>query len=151
MSFREIEFPRVCHSGSAVGKRVWCIYILHDNHARACVCVCVCVCVPRGTQKLMLISALLRPCVQHTTPVAAPASLQTPTSNPTPCVTDDTRHRYEISADTDAAEHAAPVKEKCWKTEDTHNRQTCTVPKWTLRNARNLLTDTSMTGVLNSY
>jgi len=63
MSFGEIEFPRVCHSGSDVGKRDWYIYILHDNHAS------VCVCVPRGTQKLMLISVSLRPCVQHTTPV----------------------------------------------------------------------------------
>jgi len=73
MSLGEIEFPCVCHSGSALGKRVGCIYILHDNHASVCVCVCVCVCVwvcvPRGTQKLMLISTSLRPCVQHTTPV----------------------------------------------------------------------------------
>jgi hypothetical protein len=84
----------------------------------------------------MLISASLSPCVQQTTPVHPPP--HTPTTTPTPCVTDDTRHRYEISADTDAAEHAAPIEEKCCKTEDTHSRHTCTAPKLTLCNARNL-------------
>jgi len=120
MGFGEIEFPCVCHSGSAEGKSVWSIYILHDNHASVCVCVCVrvggcvcacvrvcvwvclCVCVggrgfPRGTQKLMLISASLRPCVQHTTPV-----LPHPPSN-THLNPDAVRHRW----------HASPLWDFC--------------------------------------
>ena len=97
MSFGEIEFPCVCHSGSAVGKWVWCIYILHDNHVCVCVCVCVYVCayvcVPRGTQKLMLISVSLRPCVQRTTPV--PPTPPAPSNNHR--IPDAVRHRRHAS------------------------------------------------------
>ena len=119
MSFGEIEFPRVCHSGSAVGKRDWYIYILHDNHASVCVCVC-----SSGHTE-----AYVNFCFTKTLRAAYDPSPLPPTSTPTPCVTDDTRHRYEISADTDGAEHAATIEQKCCKTEDTHSRRTSTALK----------------------
>ena len=137
MSLGEIEFPCVCHSGSALGKRVGCIYILHDNHASVCVCVCVCVCV--GVCSSGHTEAYVNLYFTKTLRAAYDPSSPPPTSTPTPCVTDDTRHRYEISADTDAAEHAAPIEEKSWKTEDRHSRHTSTALKWNLHNARNLL------------
>lgn len=60
--------------------------------------IITCVCVPRGTQKLMLISASLRPCVQHTTPVPAPPSPSNTHLNP-----DAVRHRR----------HASPLWDFC--------------------------------------
>jgi hypothetical protein len=82
MSFAEIQFPCVFFTLNVVGGL--CVpYSMYLHNYQ--------VCASSGVQQLMLISVSLRPCLQHT---PFPQAL---------CVTDDTRPRYEILADTDAA------------------------------------------------
>ena len=89
MSLGEIEFSCVCHSVSAVGNRIWRIYILHDNHA--CARVFVCVCVPRGHTE-----AYVNLCFTKTLRAAYDPNAPTPPSN-THLNPDAVRHRRHAS------------------------------------------------------